>query len=50
VSAHDQPSKLDLADVVVCVLKSRKCLPGGSPGRSTIAPTGSTRGGSGGDE
>jgi hypothetical protein len=39
-----------LRGIVVCVLKSCVRLVGESPARSTVAPTGSTRGGSGGDE
>src|SRR3954471_9305614 len=39
-----------LGDVVVCALIRRIVLPGGNPGRQTLAPAGSTRGGSGGDE
>jgi len=33
-----------------CALIRRTVLPGGNPGRQTLAPAGSTRGGSGGDE
>jgi hypothetical protein len=34
----------------VCALTRCTVLPGGNPGRQTLAPAGSTRGGSGGDE
>ena len=50
LAADDLAAQRLLADVVVCVLKSRVRLAGGSPARSTDAPTGSTRGGSGGDK
>ena len=36
--------------VGVCALTRCTVLPGGNPGRQTLAPAGSTRGGSGGDE
>src|SRR3984957_15801508 len=35
---------------IVCALPRCTVLPGGNPGRQTLAPAGSTRGGSGGDE
>src|SRR5271167_3844866 len=35
---------------VVCALPRCTVLPGGNPGRQTLAPAGNTRGGSGGDE
>ena len=42
---------IDRSTVFVCVPWSRcTVLPGGNPGRQTLAPAGSTRGGSGGDE
>src|SRR3954447_18876806 len=39
-----------LGGIVGCALSRRTILPGGNPGRQTLAPAGSTRGGSGGDE
>ncbi len=39
-----------LDDVGVCALARCTVLPGENPGRQTLAPAGSTRGGSGGDE
>jgi hypothetical protein len=36
--------------IVLCALTRCTVLPGGRPGRQTLAPAGSTRGGSGGDE
>src|SRR4051794_33163701 len=39
-----------LGGIVRCALSRRTILPGGNPGRQTLAPAGSTRGGSGGDE
>ena len=39
-----------LRAVVGCALPRCAILPGGNPGRRTLAPAGSTRGGSGGDE
>jgi hypothetical protein len=39
-----------LDDVGVCALPRCTVLPGENPGRLTLAPAGSTRGGSGGDE
>jgi hypothetical protein len=36
--------------IVSCALTRCTVLPGGKPGRQTLAPAGSTRGGSGGDE
>src|SRR3954463_12135123 len=39
-----------LGGIVACALSRRTILPGGNPGRQTLAPAGSTRGGSGGDE
>src|SRR3954447_24490852 len=36
--------------IVLCALTRCTVLPGGNPGRQTLAPAGSTRGGSGGDE
>lgn len=38
------------ARIVWCALLRCTILPGSSPGRQTLAPAGSTRGGSGGDE
>src|SRR6478752_3270658 len=40
----------ELNRVGVCALKRCTVLPGENPGRQTLAPAGSTRGGSGGDE
>ena len=37
-------------NVGMCALKRCTVLPGENPGRQTLAPAGSTRGGSGGDE
>jgi len=39
-----------LDSVGMCALPRCTALPGGNPGRQTLAPAGSTRGGSGGDE
>jgi len=39
-----------LNGVCMCALPRCTALPGGNPGRQTLAPAGSTRGGSGGDE
>ncbi len=39
-----------LGGIVGCALPRCTVLPGGNPGRQTLAPAGSTRGGSGGDE
>jgi len=36
--------------IVLCALTRCTVLPGERPGRQTLAPAGSTRGGSGGDE
>jgi len=36
--------------IVLCALPRCTVLPGERPGRQTLAPAGSTRGGSGGDE
>jgi hypothetical protein len=44
--AYQEAGSLSLA----CALRRRTILPGGNPGRQTLAPAGSTRGGSGGDE
>ena len=39
-----------LGPIVLCALARRIVLPGGNPGRQTLAPAGSDRSGSGGDE
>ena len=39
-----------LGPIILCALTRCTVLPGGNPGRQTLAPAGSTRGGSGGDE
>jgi hypothetical protein len=39
-----------LSPIVLCALARRIVLPGGNPGRQTLAPAGSDRSGSGGDE
>ena len=39
-----------LRSIVLCALARRIVLPGGNPGRQTLAPAGSDRSGSGGDE
>ena len=46
--SHGSDSALDR--VRVCALTRCTVLSGGNPGRQTLAPAGSTRGGSGGDE
>src|SRR3954447_12513292 len=46
--AQVQPDPLHRVEV--CALTRCTDLPGGNPGRLTLAPAGSTRGGSGGDE
>ena len=43
-------AELAFRTVVGCALPRCAILPGGNPGRRTLAPAGSTRGGSGGDE
>ncbi len=43
-------AKVAFGHVVGCALPRCTILPGGNPGRQTLAPAGSTRGGSGGDE
>jgi len=40
----------NLRNIVLCALARRIVLPGGNPGRQTLAPAGSDRSGSGGDE
>src|SRR6202040_2369315 len=39
-----------LRPIILCALTRCTVLPGERPGRQTLAPAGSTRGGSGGDE
>jgi hypothetical protein len=41
---------LAFTDFGMCALSRRTVLPGGNPGRLTLAPAGSIQGGSGGDE
>jgi len=50
LSAQDQRSDGAFDGVRMCALARRIALPGENPGRQTLAPAGSTRGGSGGDE
>jgi hypothetical protein len=50
LSAERDDPQDPLGEVVVCALKRRVRLPGESPGRETVVPTGSTRGGSGGNK
>jgi hypothetical protein len=45
-----QGLEVALGERVVCALARCIALPGENPGRQTLAPAGSTRGGSGGDE
>src|SRR5262252_7657233 len=49
-AAHNLTPELKFAPIIVCVLESHARLAGENPARSTVAPTGSTRGGSGGNE
>jgi len=50
LAAEDLASQVLLGDVVMCALTKARSLPGESPGRSTVAPTGSTWSGSGGNK
>ena len=45
-----QASPQPFDENIVCALPRCTVLPGGNPGRQTLAPAGSTRGGPGGDE
>ena len=50
LAAERHTAQRAFSGVVQCALSRRTILPGGNPGRQTLAPAGSTRGGSGGDE
>ena len=50
LAIENKRTDASLDDVRVCALSRCTVLPGENPGRRTLAPAGSTRGGSGGDE